>query len=308
MSTKIVCYGEMLWDDFPSGRVPGGAPLNIASNLVQLGLQPLLVSAVGQDPAGEELLALLRQRQIPETWIQHNGLATSRVQVDDSQPEAVRYEILFPAAWDRIAWNEGLQKAAEQAEIVIFGSLSLRHPQSLATLHQLLEHTKAKVIFDLNLRPPFLHFPDVEDLLHRTHLLKVNEEELHFLARYLLGSTQETGSVARLLEAGQTLCQHFHLEGLWLTCGGNGAYWLAPDRAPLAQKAYPVSVKDTVGAGDAFLSGMVAGLLAGQPEAEILDFAARLGAFVASQSGGAPLHNPAAIAALRQGGHRGDEK
>ncbi|EIM78358.1 PfkB domain-containing protein [Nitritalea halalkaliphila LW7] len=289
----------MLWDDFPSGRVPGGAPLNIASNLIQLGLQPMLVSAVGQDAAGEELLNLLRQRQIPETWIQQNRLSTSRVQVDDSQPEEVRYEILFPVAWDRIAWNEALREAAEQADMVIFGSLSLRHPQSLATLRQLLAHTSAQVIFDLNLRPPFLHFPDVEDFLHRAQLLKVNEEELLFLTRYLLGNASASATTETLVAAAAALCQRYQLAGIWLTRGGEGAYWLAPDRAPLAQKAYPVQVKDTVGAGDAFLSGMVAGLAAEKSAAEILDFAARLGAFVASQSGGAPLHDPAAIAALK---------
>lgn len=60
MDNFVVGIGEVLWDVLPDGRKAGGAPSNFAYHVSQFGLPGRVVSAVGQDSLGKELLS---------TWI-----------------------------------------------------------------------------------------------------------------------------------------------------------------------------------------------------------------------------------------------
>jgi fructokinase len=172
MPKPVVLYGEMLWDCLPTGAVPGGAPMNVALHLHQLGLPTQLISAVGKDPEGEALLDFLRSFDLPLDLVQvKEGQATSQVVVDTSDPENIRYDILKPVAWDFLSWSPQQDRIVAESDAFVFGTLGARHPESLATLLKLLRHPTLR-IFDANLRPPHYSFAVIETLLGLYRYLK----------------------------------------------------------------------------------------------------------------------------------------
>lgn len=283
MSHKVVIFGEMLWDCLPSGPVAGGAPMNVALNLHQLGLNSRLISAIGNDTDGQNLLEFLNSFEIPTDLIQTNfEYETSRVLVDNSDPENIKYTIVSPVAWDFIQWNEEMDQAVEDADAFVFGSLGVRNTESLKTLLHLLRHPVLRV-FDANLRPPFYDFEVIETLLGYADVLKINEDELVIFADYF--KTEPTV---------ESLCshldQHFPMEIICVTRGSKGA--LIYQKGVITEHpGYKVKVEDSIGAGDAFLSGFVKTYLDDKSPEEILDFACKLGAFVATQKGGTPRYS-----------------
>lgn len=283
MSHKVVIFGEMLWDCLPSGAVAGGAPMNVALNLHQLGLDSRLISAIGDDEDGRNLLDFLTGFEMPLDLIQTNvEHETSKVLVDDSDPENIKYTIVSPVAWDFIQLNEEMDQKVEDADAFVFGTLGVRNTESLKTLLHLLRHPVLRV-FDANLRPPFYDFEIIETLLGFADILKINEDELEIFADYF--STKPTV---------ESLCgyldQHFPMEIICVTRGSKGA--LIYQKGVITEHpGFKVKVEDSIGAGDAFLSGFVKTYLDDKNPNEILDYACKLGAFVATQKGGTPRYS-----------------
>jgi fructokinase len=287
MRDQVVIFGEMLWDCLPTGPVAGGAPMNVALNLHQLGLNSRLISAVGKDTDGDKLLDFLRGFEIPLDLIQIIAERdTSKVLVDTADPENIKYTIVSPVAWDFIAWNEENDKAVEDADAFVFGTLGVRNPESLKTLIKLLHHPTLR-IFDANLRPPFYDFEVIETLLGFTDVLKINEDELEIFADYF-----ETDPTV------ESLCnyldQHFPMEIICITQGSRGALIYQKGEI-FSHSGYKVTVQDSIGAGDAFLSGFIKTYLEEKSPQEILDFACKIGGFVATQKGGTPRYTEADI-------------
>lgn len=283
MSHKVVIFGEMLWDCLPSGPVAGGAPMNVALNLHQLGLNSRLISAIGNDTDGRNLLEFLNSFEIPVDFIQTNlEHETSKVLVDNSDPENIKYTIVSPVAWDFIQWNEEMDQAVEDADAFVFGSLGVRNTESLKTLLHLLHHPVLR-IFDANLRPPFYDFEVIETLLGYADVLKINEDELEIFADYFKTEPSVESLCAHL-------DQHFPMEIICVTRGSKGA--LIYQKGVITEhQGYKVKVEDSIGAGDAFLSGFVKTYLDDKSPEEILDYACKLGAFVATQKGGTPRYS-----------------
>ncbi len=283
MSHKVVIFGEMLWDCLPSGPVAGGAPMNVALNLHQLGLNSRLISAIGNDIDGRNLLEFLNSFEIPTDLIQTNlEHETSRVLVDNSDPENVKYTIVSPVAWDFIQWNDRMDLAVEDADAFVFGTLGVRNTESLKTLLHLLSHPVLR-IFDANLRPPFYDFEVIETLLGYADVLKINEDELEIFADYF-----KTGPT--VVSLCTYLDQHFPMELICVTRGSKGA--LIYQKGVITEHpGYQVKVEDSIGAGDAFLSGFIKTYLDDKSPEEILDYACKLGAFVATQKGGTPRYS-----------------
>lgn len=283
MRDHVVIFGEMLWDCLPSGPVAGGAPMNVALNLHQLGLSSRLISAVGKDEDGEKLNGFLADFGLPLDLIQIKpNQDTSKVLVDDSDPENIKYTIVSPVAWDFVAWNEENDRAVEEADAFVFGTLGVRNPESLKTLIRLLHHPTLRV-FDANLRPPFYDFEVIETLLGFADILKINEDELEIFADYF-----ETEATI------EDLCfyldQHYPMEIICVTRGAKGAVIYQKGKL-FEHPGYSVQVQDSIGAGDAFLSGFIKTYLEEKAPEEILDFACKLGAFVATQKGGTPRYS-----------------
>ncbi|MEP0711857.1 PfkB family carbohydrate kinase [Algoriphagus sp.] len=280
MKKKTVIFGEMLWDCLPAGAVPGGAPMNVALNLHQLGLDSRLISAVGHDSDGEKLIDFLKMFDLPLDLIQVNEEhETSKVLVNDDDPENIKYTIVSPVAWDFIHWNTEMDKAVAVADAFVFGTLGVRNSESLTTLLKLLHH-KTLRIFDVNFRPPYYDFEIIETLLAFTDILKINEDELDIFADYF----DIDSSVERVCAH---LDQHYPMDLICVTQGSKGALLYKAGKI-IRHPGYQVKVADSIGAGDAFLSGFIKTYLDNEPLEQVLDFACKLGAFVASKKGGTP--------------------
>jgi fructokinase len=277
----VLCFGEMLWDDLPSGRRPGGAPMNVACHLVRLGRPAQPVSAVGTDDAGCGLRKFLTA----------HGVATTTVALLPSRPTGVvraridaagnaHYTIEADAAWDDIPVEGPALTAAASAAALVFGSLAQRSPANRTALARLRAALPpdARLIFDVNLRPPHDDLDRVRTLARGVHVLKVNHEEA---ARLVGGAPDALETNARALASSTgavVVC---------LTAGADGA-GLLHQGIWLREPGRPITVADTVGAGDAFLAALTHGLLADAPPAETLARACRLGEWVASQPGAIP--------------------
>lgn len=272
----------MLWDIFPKGKIAGGAPMNVALHLQHLGLDVSMISRVGEDKLGKKLLKFVRKYHLNQELIQLDSvLPTGTVLVNDSDPENIRYEIVKPAAWDSIQWNEATALQVKRADAFVFGSLAAREATSRETLFKLLTLGTLKIL-DINLRPPYYSPELLEQLLLKSDILKINEEELTILANYYNLPVKMSQALGKLTEL-------FDIQMICVTLGAKGAILFTDDEI-VSHPGYPVTVVDTVGSGDAFLAGFIYKYLEKQSPAHILDYACALGALVATLSGGTPKY------------------
>ena len=280
---SIVCFGEILWDMLPSGKVAGGAPMNVAYHAKQLGMNAQMISAVGNDELGRALITFLQQKGIPTDLIHTNyTFDTSTVQVTLNEKGSASYEIIEPVAWDFLFADESREKAVVQADYLLFGSLICRSAANLKTLLHLADQAK-KLVFDVNLRPPFYAQPLIETLLHKANIVKMNDEELEIVLNWYKIKGDLANQMAFVMDK-------FKLETLIMTKGKHGAFCMH-DGILYTQKSFPVTVKDTVGSGDSFLAAFIYKMSIGASWQSCLEFACATGAFVATQSGGTPAIN-----------------
>jgi|SRR5579862_488109 len=281
MTGEILCVGEVLWDVFPTGRFLGGAPLNVACHLRALGLPAMMVSRVGDDDLGREILQRLPQSGLATDFVQvDKQLPTGRVHVSFQCPQTPEYDIVMPASWDAIECTDELVERAGRCRAIVFGSLAQRGEQSRKTI-QLLLKTKALRVFDINLRSPFASREVVEQSLQQSDLVKLNEDELQRLCKWFdvngKNAAQNAAAIAR----------HFGCGSICITRGSGGATWWHRG-SWYEHPGYRVPVVDTVGAGDAFLAALLSGLLLERSPADVLQYANAVGAFVATQNGATP--------------------
>ena len=82
MKNSIVCFGEIVWDQFKDASILGGAPLNVAYHLHAAGWPVHIVSRVGDDELGWKTLQAIKKLGLPVTTIQQDSdLPTGRVLV-----------------------------------------------------------------------------------------------------------------------------------------------------------------------------------------------------------------------------------
>lgn len=290
MKHKVICFGEMLWDMLPTGKVAGGAPMNVAIHLKQLGIPVTMVSCVGKDPGGDELVSFLKNAGISTEFIQqHAHLPTSEVLVHlDAQGNAT-FEICEPVAWDDIAFTESLPTEVASSTAIIYGSLASRGEKTKQTLLKLLDSPALKIM-DVNLRKPYDSREIVMELMERAGIVKLNDLEMEIIASWY-GISGDFESMA------QKLFDQLTLETLIITKGENGATLLHKGHL-LNHPGFKVQVADTVGAGDSFLAGFLAAHFNGKPIEVALEEASALGAYVASQKGATPTYSHETIEAF----------
>lgn len=281
MSTdEVICIGELLWDSLPDGLFLGGAPFNVAVHLHALGVPTSLISRVGRDRLGVEAVTRAARYGVATELIQHDDtLPTGFVSVTLDTAGCPSYEIVAPAAWDRIELLDGVLERAERARAIVFGSLAQRSPRTAGTIRRLCELDLLRV-FDVNLRSPFDDPDVVRELLPRADIVKLNEQELAWLSRNF-------GLPVPLREAAEALVEAFDCGTVCVTRGPEGAALLREGRWS-SHPGYRVEVRDTVGSGDAFLAAFVHGYLAGADDAELLRRANLRGAEVATRAGALP--------------------
>jgi len=278
---KILCLGEVLWDMLPSGPKAGGAPMNVAIHLKKFGVDVAMVSRVGKDAQGEKLKAFMEQSGLSTKHIQvDEKLDTSEVLVHFDENNSPSYEICDPVAWDNISYTDSLKQLADNAGIIVLGSLALRSKKTRETIIQLLNN-KAFKIADINLRKPYDTKPIVEMVMQKADAVKLNQDELKVVSEwYNRPEKDEKGLM-------MWIANHFHCKLIIVTRGENGASAYT-DGEYFEQSGFKVEVADTVGSGDAFLAGLISSLLDRKSIPDSLRIACATGALVATFHGGTP--------------------
>jgi fructokinase len=293
MKTEFYAFGEILWDCLPSGRHAGGAPFNVTAHLAQLGVSASLISAIGRDKLGDEILNVAQDKGVNTQFVRRArvGLGTGTVLVTVDAMGNATYELVQPAAWDEIKVTAQALEAVGTARALIFGSLAGRSPYNLDQLDRLLAVKGPMKFFDVNLRPPFADPPLVMQLARRADVLKLNDGEVGQLASWLRTGKASHDTPRNAEEVGRacaTIAEATNAARICVTMAEEGAaLW---DRGQLVTAPAPkVVVKDTVVAGDAFMAGLMVGLTRGIDTYKVLEKACRLGAYVASHHGATPL-------------------
>ena len=282
---KIVGIGELLWDVLPAGRRLGGAPVNFAFYAQEQGAEACIVSAVGQDASGDELLGGIAALGLGVRAVQRNAHPTSTVEVTLDAAGVPAYRIREQVAWDYIERTAEADAAVAGAAVVCWGSLAQRNAVSRRTILALVDAAPVGCLrlFDINLRLNYYDERIVRDSLERADILKLNEDELPVVARFFGLEGAARAGCAQLVE-------RFSLRYVVFTEGGRGSRVTAADGRTSYLATPRVEVADTVGAGDAFTATFAASLMQGLPMEECHRRAVAVAAFVCTRHGAiAPL-------------------
>lgn len=279
----VVCFGEVLYDILPAEALPGGAPMNVAYHLNQLGVEAKMISKIGTDEKGLRLLEFMRNHKT----------STELVQQDDQQPTGtviatqganyeMQYDIVKPVAYDFIDVTPEALMAVSNASHFIFGSLAARTEHSRKTLKKLLSIAETKV-FDINLRAPHYEQEVLEDLLLQADILKLNEHEIELVSDW-------HADISKFEDKVKLISDRYQIPKIIITKGGDGASYFDGEKF-YHHAGFKVEVADTIGSGDSFLAGFLSKLIKGRSPEECVEFACRLGAYVATQKGACPVYD-----------------
>lgn len=248
---QVIIFGEVLFDCFPDGNVVlGGAPFNVAWHLQAFGVSPLFISRIGNDTYGEMI------KKAMEDW----GMNLSGLQSDQVNPTGIvqvkfidhepYYDIVENSAYDFIDFS--MLPPLPQNSILYHGTLALRNSTSAKTLGKIKTDISPSIFLDVNLRSPWWNLSIIKSLLKQTSSLKLNEEELSLLV------TEEKD----INKAISSLFSTYPLNNIILTKGKAGAISFTKDNiSTQISPSQNTSVIDTVGAGDAFCSVLILGMV-----------------------------------------------
>ncbi|WP_299212091.1 carbohydrate kinase [uncultured Aquimarina sp.] len=278
---KITCFGEVLWDIFPHHKKIGGAPLNVALRLKTMGIDSSIITRVGVDDLGHDIITYIDKQGLSSETIQKDYQHhTGEVLVTLDNEGTASYEISRPVAWDFINSSKEALADVKASDAIIFGSLAARNDISRKTLFELLDEAKFKIL-DVNLRPPHYDSELLSELMKRANFIKLNDEELDEICNHF--SIKET----TLHEQIKAIANHTDTDQICVTKGGKGAT-LFYEGSLCHNNGYKIEVVDTVGAGDSFLATLISKLLQDSEPQLALDFACAIGAMVAGSSGANP--------------------
>lgn len=285
MNDIVVGMGEALWDVLPEGKKIGGAPANFAYHVSQFGLPGYVVSAVGDDALGKEIVENFTSKGLNQL-IAEVPYPTGTVQVEIDQAGIPQYDIKENVAWDNIPYTDSLEALAKRTKAVCFGSLAQRNVVSRETINRFLDAMPqtddSLVVFDVNLRQGFYNKEILCNSMSRCNILKINDEELVTVSR-MFGYPG-----IDLQDKCWILLGKYNLKMLILTCGINGSYVFTPGNVSF-QPTPKVEVADTVGAGDSFTAAFISSILKGRSVQEAHSRAVQTSAYVCTKKGAMPI-------------------
>ena len=279
--SKVVSFGEILWDKLPSGKVPGGAPLNFAYRLNSFQNSLSIISKVGDDSLGKGLTEFLNKNGLDTEHIQISKIyKTGEVNVSIDKNGIADYDILNPVAWDDISLNSKNIELTKNSSVFVFGSLICRNITSRRTLKELLKIAPFK-LFDINLRSPYYNMNLIEELMLSSDFIKFNYEEIEEIFTIYIN---KKATLENMIE---TISEKTKTKNICVTMGEKGACYYT-NNSFYYQDGFKINVLDTVGAGDSFLATLVEGILNKTKPQEILKKACAVAALVASKEGATP--------------------
>lgn len=283
-NTIVVGMGEALWDVLPEGKKIGGAPANFAYHVSQFGLNSRVVSAVGDDKLGMDILDNFREKKL-NAMVEIVPYPTGTVQVELDAEGVPCYDIKEGVAWDNIPYTPALEDLAKHTKAVCFGSLAQRSVVSRDTINRFIDAMPAEdtlKIFDINLRQGFYTKEILCNSFSKCNILKINDEELVTVSRMFGYPGIDLQDKCWILLA------KYNLKMLILTCGVNGSYVFTPGNVSFVETPR-VEVADTVGAGDSFTAAFVSSILSGLSIGEAHKLAVETSAYVCTQNGAMPV-------------------
>ena len=284
--TRVFAIGEVLWDMLPTGKKVGGAPGNFAYHCRKLGAEADMISRVGNDELGHELLA----------FYQSVGLSTEYLVVDEKYPTGAvdvelasdgqpQYVFRDDVAWDHLQADAETLSLLQSADAICYGTLACRTEESFEAVKKMIhaapQHSLR--VYDVNLRPPHYAKATIIELLALANMLKLNDEELPIVGQ-MLGYDATDTSDAGLISLARQLLDRYQYKLLILTMGERGSILMTPGETS-QYRSRPVQVVDTVGAGDAFTAATILGFLDNKPLEEINKTASDLAARVCTHPG-----------------------
>lgn len=274
---KVICFGEILYDVFPSYEVLGGAPLNCAIHLSRLGNESCIVSAVSDDERGERAIAEISENGLSTAFISRVGHPTGVAMITERDGNA-DYEFNSPAAWDLILVTERDLDALREKGIdaLVFGTLSLRCEENRKTLEKLMALKPRHILYDVNIRKEFYSLPLIKRSISLSTIVKMNEKEQALLSR--LFEVDESVLHEHLLSSFKGL------EMVMITKGEEGIV-LYSRESECRKKAKRAEFVDSVGAGDSVTAAFLHFYLKGCSLQETLSKCAELASVVVSSKG-----------------------
>lgn len=281
---KVAGIGEVLWDQLPSGDVLGGAPLNVAYHASQLGAESYIISAVGNDILGNEIISGLSTKSI-NLFLSRVAYPTGTVKVTLDDSGVPDFVITKDVAWDYIELTSESSEIACQLDAVCFGSLVQRNKTSHNSIVKFLKLVpeKALKIFDINLRQNFYTKELINESLEIANILKINDNELVVISKLFGWNGDEEYICRKLLDK-------YKLKLIAYTRGTNGSFLYTTDETHFLDTP-AVLVRDTVGAGDAFTATLMVTLLSGYKLSECHTLAVDIAAFVCKNDGAMPEYS-----------------
>lgn len=276
--------GEVLWDLLPSGMTLGGAPANFAYHMDLHGANGVVLSRVGTDDLGDQIVSSLADLGLSAANVQRdpeNPTGTVTVHLDSSQ--TATYTIHESVAWDHIQFSDGVHELSARANVVCFGSLCQRSKISRDTIRRVVSTTPhhAVRVFDVNLRQKYYTREVIDESFRLANVVKLNDEELPVVSSLLGVSGPESVVIRRLVDG-------YELRLFVLTRGENGSTLVtATERSDLPGAS--IDVVDTVGAGDAFTAATVWGLICNAELGVLHERARGVASYVCTQRGGTPV-------------------
>ncbi len=278
---SVICFGEVLWDEFPTHKKIGGAPLNVALRMNSLGATITIISKIGNDTNGEEIIKYIDNHKVNSELIQiDNDYKTGVVHVMINEKGNASYDIHYPSAWDKICISDKMIKIISDADAFVFGSLVCRDEVSRSTLMTLLDKAKYKIL-DANLRAPYYTLDILIELMNKADFIKLNDEELVEISKKMNSPYNSFEQNIKFIS------EKTNTQQICVTKGAFGAVLYNKGKF-YYNSGYFVNVVDTVGAGDSFLATLIIRLLKGKSPQKSLNYACAIGALVAASEGANP--------------------
>lgn len=280
---KLLSFGEIIWDVYPDKATLGGAPLNFSAHSALLGADVSLISSVGNDELGRRAL-----EQIKKLGINVSALSVSKkaesgkctVTLDDCGVPS--YEIAKRSAYDYIEYRDF---SSSMPDVIVFGTLALRHKNNRAILaHIISDCPHAEIFTDLNIRPPFYSRESIEFCLERATIVKISDEDAKYVSSLLWGKDYDEEDFHL------SLCERYgQIKLIVITKGEQGSCcYDAASKTLFDCPIQKTEVVSTVGAGDSFGAAFLARFMQTGDIQSSMSFASRLSAFVVSRDGAIP--------------------
>lgn len=283
MRKTVLHFGEILWDQFSDYKRAGGSPFNVAMHLHYLGHDSRLISAVGLDDPGSELLDILQQKGADKSLIDRLEYPTGSVSVEMDEENEPSYTIHERVAWDFISFPENIVDVAPKTDAFTFATLSQRSSTNRITLQKIITTLPdtCQNFLDVNLRPPYVKQPTIEFSLKKSNYVKMNRAEWDQIRSMVNIDTEKE------------LLKRFAISGMILTLGGDGSVYFDRDGNHYIESAVEIKPGqgDFVGVGDAFWACFIHHTLQKTPWQETLKKANQYAGWVAGQKGGIPDPN-----------------